>query len=41
MADIIDLQDGEIDTPKEEKASNVSNAFCRNSYRSEYFCWKW
>lgn len=41
MADIIDLQGNEPETPAEEKASNVSKAFCRNSGKSEFFCWKW
>ncbi len=41
MAEIIDLQNEGAETPEEEKASNVSYAFCRNSYRSEYWCWKW
>ncbi|WP_269778950.1 hypothetical protein [Propioniciclava soli] len=40
MADIIDLQDSD-EVPAEEKGSFVSYAFCRNSYRSEKFCWKW
>lgn len=41
MADVIDLQDDNPEAPQEEKASHVSYAACRNSYRSEFFCWKW
>ncbi|WP_284690962.1 hypothetical protein [Propioniciclava coleopterorum] len=41
MADIIDLQAGDEQVPGEEKASHVSYAFCRNSYKSQAWCWKW
>lgn len=41
MAEIIDMQNDEVETPDEEKASNVSYYFCRNSYRSERFCFRW
>lgn len=38
MADILNLQDEYPDVPREEKASNQSWGFCRNSYRSYAFC---
>lgn len=43
MADILDMQndDEQPETPEEEKASHVSYGFCRNSYTSQYLCWRW
>ncbi|QIK72335.1 SapB/AmfS family lantipeptide [Propioniciclava coleopterorum] len=38
MAEILDLQDGEQETPREEKASNISLRWCRNSYISVALC---
>lgn len=43
MADILNLQgdDEDPDTAEEEKASNVSYAYCANSYTSQFFCRRW
>lgn len=38
MAEILDLQDGNTDAPQEEKASNISLRWCRNSYISLALC---
>lgn len=38
MAEILDLQNEPQETPKEEKASNISLRWCRNSYISLALC---
>lgn len=38
MAEILDLQESADETPQEEKASNVSWRWCRNSYFSLALC---
>lgn len=38
MAEILNMQEGQPETPREEKASNKSWGFCRNSYQSWAFC---
>lgn len=41
MADVIDLQTQEPDSPDEKKASNVSYFMCNNSNYSQTLCWRY
>lgn len=41
MADILELQSDDKETPGEEKGSYVSHFLCHNSYVSTQLCFNW
>ncbi len=40
MADVLDMQGQEPETPREEKGSTNSYFLCHNSGDSNFLCWR-